>query len=396
MMFALLSLICGISALSLGLAALFPPAVAAWPAWWGGAAVFFGLSAIAAGLTAAWRGLKRYLPPQRGGGLVSFLTEERQRRRGPRVVALGGGTGLSTLLRGLKEYTDNITAIVTVTDTGGSSGRLREELGVLPPGDIRSCLVALADTEPLMERLFQHRFTAGTGLAGHSFGNLFLVTMSEVVGDFELAIKETSRVLAVRGQVLPSTLTSTTLEAEYTDGSRARGETNIVRLGQTIRRLALDPPDAKPLPEALEALAQADLIVLGPGSLYTSVLPNLLVPDLAAAIRASRALKVYVTNVMTQPGETDGYTAADHVRALIEHAGPGIIEWVLVNSERAAPEVLARYREEGAQPVKIDRRALARLRVRSQEAPLLSQDSVARHDPDKLARALLGLLAEAR
>ncbi|HHY93077.1 MAG TPA: YvcK family protein, partial [Firmicutes bacterium] len=288
----------------------------------------------------------------------------------------------------------NITAIVTVTDTGGSSGRLREELGVLPPGDIRSCLVALADTEPLMERLFQHRFTAGTDLAGHSFGNLFLVTMSEVVGDFELAIKETSRVLAVRGQVLPSTLTSTTLEAEYADGGRARGETNIVRPGQVIRRLTLDPADAKPLPEALEALAQAELIVLGPGSLYTSVIPNLLVHDLAEAIRHSRALKVYVANVMTQPGETEGYTAADHVRALIEHAGPGIIDWVLVNNERTRPEVLARYREERAEPVKVDRRALARLKVRFQEAPLLAQDSVARHDPDKLARALLELLTQ--
>ncbi|MDI3538056.1 MAG: hypothetical protein PWP12_362 [Bacillota bacterium] len=395
-MLVFLALIAGIVSTGFGLAVLLPPEVTAWPTWQGGILLFTGLVFIAGAVIGAWRSLKEYLPVQRGGGLVSFLSEERQRRRGPRVVALGGGTGLSTLLRGLKEYTDNITAIVTVTDTGGSSGRLREELGVLPPGDIRNCLVALADTEPLMERLFQHRFTAGTGLAGHSFGNLFLVTMTEVVGDFELAIKETSRVLAVRGQVLPSTLTSTTLEAEYADGSRARGETNIVRPGQTIRRLTLDPPDSRPLPEALEAIAQADLIVLGPGSLYTSVIPNLLVRGIAEAIRKSRALKVYVANLMTQPGETEGYTAADHVRALIEHGGDGVVEWVLVNNERAAPEVLSRYREEGAEPVKINRRALARYRVRLKEAPLLSQDSVARHDPNKLARALLELLAQAR
>jgi uncharacterized cofD-like protein len=314
---------------------------------------------------------------------------------GPKVVALGGGTGLSTLLRGLKKYTDNITAIVTVTDTGGSSGRLRLELGMLPPGDIRNCLVALADTEPLMESLFQYRFTSGNGLAGHNFGNLFLATMCEVVGDFEQAIKETSRVLKVRGQVLPATLTNATLVAQYTDGTWARGETNIVRPKATIARLSLDPPDCQPVPDALMAIAEADIVVLGPGSLYTSVLPNLLVQGLPAAIAASSAVKVYVVNVMTQPGETDAYTAADHVRAVLEHAGQQIIDWVIVNNEYPTGNILARYREEGAEPVLVERNEFESLGIRIKEAPLLAVNDVARHDPDKLAQAVLELTAEA-
>ncbi|NLY51097.1 MAG: YvcK family protein [Firmicutes bacterium] len=392
---ALLALVLGLTAVSLGLAPLLPPQVMAWPDWLGITLLAVGIFlSLAAGFL-VWRQIKRHLPTKRGGetGLVGFFSEERQRRRGPRVVALGGGTGLSTLLRGLKEYTDYITAIVTVTDTGGSSGRLRDELGVLPPGDIRNCLVALADTEPLMEKLFQYRFKGGTGLAGHSFGNLFLVSMTEVVGDFELAIKETSRVLAVRGRVLPSTLSSVTLEAEYTNGRRARGETNIVRPGMRIRRLSLDPADCQPLPEAIQALEKADLSVLGPGSLYTSVITNILVKDIAVAIRSSSAVKVYVANVMTQPGETEGYTVADHVEALIEHGGRGIVDWVLANNQRVAPELLSRYRREGAEPVKISRRSLARFGVQLKEAPLLAEEEVARHDPARLSRAILEIMA---
>ena len=312
---------------------------------------------------------------------------------GPKVVALGGGTGLSTLLRGLKQYTDNITAIVTVTDTGGSSGRLRLELGVLPPGDIRNCLVALADTEPLMESLFQYRFTNGNGLAGHNFGHLFLATMCEVVGDFEQAIKETSRVLKVRGQVLPSTLTNATLVAQYADGTWARGETSIVRPGATIAHLSLDPPDCQPVPDALTAIAEADLIVLGPGSLYTSVLPNLLVQGVPAAIAASSAVKVYVVNVMTQLGETGGYTTFDHVRAVIEHGGRQVMDWALVNNEYPAGSILARYREEGAEPVLLARQEMESCGIKIKAAPLLSANDMARHDPNKLAQAVLELLA---
>lgn len=312
--------------------------------------------------------------------------------QGPRVVALGGGTGLSTLLRGLKEYTDNITAIVTVTDTGGSSGRLRLELGMLPPGDVRNCLVALADTEPLMEQLFQYRFPGGSGLAGHSFGNLFLATMCEVVGDFEGAIKETSRVLKVRGQVLPATLTSANLVAEYVDGTVARGETSICRPGVPIRRLSLDPPECQPVPDALAAIATADLIVLGPGSLYTSILPNLLVQGIPEALASSPAVKVYVVNVMTQPGETDGYTAADHIRAVVDHGGQQIIDWALVNTQGPVGGTLVRYREEGAEPVSVNRQELEGFGLRIKEAPLLYVNDMARHDPDKLAQSVLALL----
>jgi uncharacterized cofD-like protein len=312
--------------------------------------------------------------------------------QGPRVVALGGGTGLSTLLRGLKEYTDNITAIVTVTDTGGSSGRLRLELGMLPPGDVRNCLVALADTEPLMEQLFQYRFPGGSGLAGHSFGNLFLATMCEVVGDFEGAIKETSRVLKVRGQVLPATLTSANLVAEYVDGTVARGETSICRPGVPIRRLSLDPPECQPVPDALAAIATADLIVLGPGSLYTSILPNLLVQGIPEALASSPAVKVYVVNVMTQPGETDGYTAADHIRAVVDQGGQQIIDWALVNTQGPVGGTLVRYREEGAEPVSVNRQELEGFGLRIKEAPLLYVNDMARHDPDKLAQSVLALL----
>ncbi len=307
-------------------------------------------------------------------------------------MALGGGTGLSTLLRGLKEYTDNITAIVTVTDTGGSSGRLRLELGMLPPGDVRNCLVALADTEPLMEQLFQYRFPGGSGLAGHSFGNLFLATMCEVVGDFEGAIKETSRVLKVRGQVLPATLTSANLVAEYVDGTVARGETSICRPGVPIRRLSLDPPECQPVPDALAAIATADLIVLGPGSLYTSILPNLLVQGIPEALASSPAVKVYVVNVMTQPGETDGYTAADHIRAVVDQGGQQIIDWALVNTQGPVGGTLVRYREEGAEPVSVNRQELEGFGLRIKEAPLLYVNDMARHDPDKLAQSVLALL----
>ena len=311
---------------------------------------------------------------------------------GPNVVALGGGTGLSTLLRGLKEYTDNITAIVTVTDTGGSSGRLRFELGMLPPGDIRNCLVALADTEPLMEKLFQYRFPGGQGLSGHNFGNLFLATMCGVVGDFLEAIKETSRVLKVRGQVLPSTLTNATLVARYTDGSEARGETEIVRPGKVISSLSLDPKDCRPVPDALEAISKADLIVLGPGSLYTSVLPNLMVKGVSAAICASTAVKVYVVNVMTQPGETDHYTAADHVRAVLRHGGDKIMDWIVVNNEYPVGNTLVRYLDEGAQPVEMARADLSNFSQKIKDASLLSSDDLARHDPQKLAKAVMDLV----
>lgn len=311
---------------------------------------------------------------------------------GLRVVALGGGTGLPVVLRALKGRVGAITAIVTVTDDGGSSGRLRGEMGILPPGDIRNCLVALAETEPLMERLFQYRFNRGS-LRGHAFGNLFIGALSDLLGDFEAAVEAASRVLRVHGRVLPSTLENVQLRALLADGREIRGETAIGRAGVPIRRIDLDPRGCRPVPAALEALAAADLVVLGPGSLYTSVLPNLLVEGIAAAIRAAPAVKVYIANIMTQPGETRGYTASDHLRAIHDHAGAGLVDRVLVNSGAIGAGRLGRYRAGGAEPVAADVAALEALGVRVHARDLVSRDPLVRHDPAALAEALLEIAA---
>lgn len=310
---------------------------------------------------------------------------------GPRIVALGGGTGLSTLLRGLKELTDSITAIVAVMDDGGSSGRLREEMGVLPPGDIRDCLVALADAEPLMKRLFEYRFDHGTCLGGHSFGNLFIAAMSAITGDFELAVKESSRVLLVRGRVLPSTLDSCQLWAKLVDGTEVFGESLISKSKARIDHVYLDRDTCHPLPEALDAIAEADVIVIGPGSLYTSVIPNLLVQGVADSIRRARATRVYVCNVMTQPGETDGYSARDHVEAIISHAGDGLIDWVLVNSAPISLEMQDKYSRENAWPVRWDADSLKELGLGVVEAPMASETELVRHNPQALAREIIKL-----
>ncbi|MCL8207309.1 MAG: YvcK family protein [Actinomycetia bacterium] len=352
-----------------------------------------GLVAVGAG---GWLGIRTLaralnLPEP----VLAELFASRQRAaRGPRVVALGGGTGLPALLRGLKAYTSNITAIVTVADDGGSSGRLRGALGMLPPGDIRNCLVALADTEPLMRDLFQYRFRQGE-LAGHSFGNLFLAAMEQTTGDFVTALKESSRVLAVRGAVLPATLDRVELVAELEDGRLLRGESQIGRSPARIRRVWLEPSDATPLVEALRAIEAADLVVIGPGSLYTSVIPNLLIAPIAEAVRRTRALRCYVANAMTQPGETAGYTAWDHLQAIEEHAGPRLVDVMLVNGEAVPADVLERYRAEGADAVVPGARG--RPGVEMVVAPLLAiEHGVVRHDPDKLARAILRLLLRFR
>jgi uncharacterized cofD-like protein len=268
--------------------------------------------------------------------VVETVYRHRQRERGPKVVAIGGGTGLSMLLRGLKEFTSNITAIVTVADDGGSSGRLRRELGVLPPGDFRNCIAALADSEAMTTHLFQYRFNVGQGLDGHSFGNLFIAAMAAVTGSFESALVESSRVLAVQGRIVPSTLQDVTLMADLREEapgqvSRVTGESSITQKGGSIERVYLQPDDVRPYPEAIRAILDADLIILGPGSLYTSIMPNLLVRDIAEAIRSSRALKIYVCNVATQHGETDHYSAADHLTAIERHAGPGLANVLLAN-----------------------------------------------------------------
>ena len=364
----------------------------------------WGLGAVAVGAVIAALAVRRAAVTVAGTlardptrPLLDVMRERRSRERGPRTVAVGGGTGLSTLLRGMKFHSDHLTAVVTVADDGGSSGRLREEMGILPPGDVRNTLVAMADTEPLLERLFQYRFTRGEGLTGHTFGNLFIAAMSEITGDFQEAIRQFSRVLAVRGQVLPSTLHSVQLRAEFADGSTVTGESAIPRQGKPIRRITLVPPDVPAVPEALDAILQADIVVLGPGSLYTSVIPNLLVRDVAAALRETEALRVYVCNVMTQPGETDGYRASDHVRALLEHGGgPGLVDCVLVNTAQVPEGLLRRYMAEGARPVEADVESLMAMGLVVVSGPLVSHTHVVRHDSVRLAEAVAALAALGR
>lgn len=326
--------------------------------------------------------------------IVNTIYTQRFLRRGPKIVAIGGGTGLSTLLRGLKEYTGNLTAIVTVADDGGSSGVLRRELGVLPPGDVRNCIAALADAEPLVTKLFQYRFSDGSGLAGHSFGNLFIVAMSGVVGNFEDAIRQTSRVLAVRGQIIPSTLDDVTLCATTEDAQTLQGESNIGSSSRNgdgpgrIKDIYLLPENAPAHPDAVRAILEADMIVLGPGSLYTSVLPNLLVHGIRRSILASSATKVYVCNVATQHGETDGFDVADHLRAIEEHVGKGFVHYVIANDNLTDSIPKAA----GSQPVRVD--AAINNGVRLIPVDVVSEENRYHHDPAKLSRALMRIYYE--
>jgi len=320
-----------------------------------------------------------------------------------RIVALGGGTGLSTLLRGLKEHvirrTDDhptperpvsdLAAIVTVTDDGGSSGRLRRENRILPPGDIRNCMVALSKDEALLGRLFQYRFHAGRGLRGHNFGNLFLAALTHVTGDFFEAIRVTSRVLAIRGRIFPSTLSNVHLVATLENGKIVHGETRITASHSPIDKIALSPQRVRPLPTAVEAIEEADLILLGPGSLYTSILPNLLIPEIANAIAKSKAPRVYIANLMTQPGETSGYALADHLCAIQKHVPHRVIDWVVANRQAVSPEVAKRYRAEGAEPVLADPSALQKLGYRVILDDLLEEHGVIRHNTRQLSRLLL-------
>lgn len=354
----------------------------------GATAAVAGVALIGVGLRGLIRSLLEATVPDAVHNLADVVYNTQHLRKGPKVVVVGGGTGLSTMLRGLKQWTSNITAIVTVADDGGSSGRLRTEMGVLPPGDVRNTLVALADTESLMEQLFQYRFETGDGLKGHTFGNLFIAAMTDITGDFEQAIRESSKVLAVRGRVLPSTLDAVTLHAEYEDGSTASGESHIAQTGRRIHRVFLHPSDAKPLDEALRALREADVIVLGPGSLYTSVLPNLLVPEIADTIRRSKAMRLYVCNVMTQPGETDGYKASDHVRALIDHAGRGIVDYALIHRGRVSPALEEKYRRIGQHPVMADVRTVRTLGVQPVTRSMVSESDLVRHDAALLTVAI--------
>jgi len=325
--------------------------------------------------------------------IVDVIYRRRVRQRGPTIVAIGGGTGLSTLLRGLKEWSDNLTAIVTVADDGGSSGRLRRELGLLPPGDFRNCISALAEAEPLMTLLFQYRFGEGLGLNGHSFGNLFIAAMAGVTGDFGQAIRQSSKVLAVRGRILPSTMQSVTLCAELAEDEtnrngqyQIRGESRIPKVGAPIERVFLQPDDVRGYGEAVQALLDADLIVVGPGSLYTSILPNLLVKDIAAALCASDALKIYACNLATQAGETDHYDVDDHVQAIYHHVGESFFDYVLVNDNlevnRPQNWNAEMVGSTGDEPHHL------------WPSDLVDPERPWRHDPSKLARSIMHIHAD--
>lgn len=335
--------------------------------------------------------VRALMPAHKDDMLIDIVYQRRQAEslaRGPRVVAVGGGTGLSTLLSGIKSYTNNITAIVTVTDNGGSSGRLREEMDMLPPGDIRNCLVALAETGPLIRDLFQYRFETGDGLKGHSFGNLFITALSKVTGDFEKAIAESSKVLAIRGRVIPSTLEKVTLVGEFMDGTYEEGETNITDAQKPLRNIRLKPDDCHARPEALDAIENADLIILGPGSLYTSILPNLLIRDLYNAILKSEARKVYICNVMTQPGETEGFSAWDHLRVLLEHTDPRIVDACFVNTQMIPQHMIAKYKEKGAVPVDLDLERIEEKGYEIVRGEFINVNGQVRHDPELLAKLI--------
>ncbi|MBY0596767.1 gluconeogenesis factor YvcK family protein [Bacillus bingmayongensis] len=316
-----------------------------------------------------------------------------KKERKPKIVIMGGGTGLSVLLRGLKKYPVDITAVVTVADDGGSSGRLRDELEIPPPGDIRNVLVALSDVEPLVEALFQHRFTSGEGLTGHALGNLLLAGMTSITGDFFHAITETSKVLNVRGRVLPAANQSVVLHAELEDGQIVTGESKIPYFGKKINRVFLTPGDVEPLYETLTEIQRADLLVFGPGSLYTSILPNLIVEKIGKAVLNAKAKKVYVCNVMTQAGETMGYTAFDHVQALHDHLGTPFIDTVIVNNHDIPVELRKLYAEEMSEPVVVDEDRFAESDIRLIQDELAKyDDQVVRHDTLKLASILYSLL----
>ncbi len=340
----------------------------------------------------AWRRVNRSVvnaikPDAR---LLEHLYVKKVLNKGPKIVAIGGGTGLSTILKGLKHITGNVTAIVTVGDDGGSSGRLRQEMGILPPGDIRNCIAGLANEEDLVTKLFQYRFKNGNGLEGHSFGNLFLSAMCAITGDMVSAVKESSKVLSIRGRVLPATLDDMKLIAELEDGRVIYGESNIPEAGGKIVRLKATPEKLTPLNEAVEAINEADIIIMGPGSLYTSVIPNLLINEITEAISKSEAKKIYICNIMTQPGETDDYSASEHVKAIFDHSNhDNLLDTILVND--SLPKNLAmKYKAADSYPVILDSEKLKKMGLKILTRRLIEENSegLVRHSPERIARII--------
>lgn len=354
-------------------------------------AVLLGVFLLFWGQSRTVETITEALQPDASEELVDRLRTHRRLHRGPKIVAIGGGTGLSTLLRGLKQYSSNITAIVTVADDGGSSGRLRREMGILPPGDIRNCIAALADEEKLLTELFQYRFHAGDGLSGHSFGNLFISAMTEITGDLEQAIDASAKVLAIRGKVLPATLTDVSLWAKLADGRIIEGESKITEAMGQIRQIGCHPADPVALPAALAAIKEADYIIIGPGSLYTSIIPNLLVPAIRQALAEVTVPRVYVCNIMTQPGETDNYSVADHLRAIEGVCEERVFDAVLAQRTSPSPQSLELYAQEHSHPVFLDREEVGKMGYRIVLANVMAEDEVTakvRHDPQRLARVL--------
>ena len=353
-----------------------------------------GMVCLALGIRGLVRSVASVLDPYGNQRLAEVVYRKRYLQQGSNIVVVGGGTGLSTMIRGLKEFTSNITAVVTVSDDGGSSGRLQQEMGILPPGDIRNCLVALADDEAVMGEIFQHRFNgAVSSLSGHSLGNLILAGMTQLRGgDFERAVKEVARVLAIRGSVLPSTVDRVTIHADMADGTHIKGESSIGRSHGPVMRIGLEPEHPRPVGDVLAAIAAADLIVLGPGSVFTSVIPNLLIPEIAEAIARADALKVHICNVMTQPGETDGFKASDHVEAIIRHAGRRVFDYVLVNNRTPRRDLLAKYEVHGQTMVEPDVEKIRRMGFECIVGDFISETDLVRHDPQKLARAIARLV----
>ncbi|AFY70268.1 Uncharacterized protein family UPF0052 [Thalassoporum mexicanum PCC 7367] len=354
-------------------------------------ALLIGIFLLAWGQRRVLSSITRVLMPDGDEELVDVLITHHKLNKGPRLLTVGGGTGLSTLLRGLKKYSANITAVVTVADDGGSSGRLRREHGVLPPGDIRNCLAALSDEEKLMTELFQYRFEVGEGLSGHSFGNLFLTAMSDITGDLDKAIAASSKVLAVRGRVLPATLDNVMLWAEMEDGRRIEGESNIPEAGGTIVKVGCVPENPIALPQVIADIQKADFIIIGPGSLYTSIIPNLLVPGILEAIANRRAPCVYVCNIMAQPGETDGYTVSDHVRAIDRVAQTRLFDVVLAQKNPPSAKAIEKYAASGSNFIEVDREELGALGCPLVLANIMKEnrDGTVKHDSDKLAGVLM-------
>ncbi|NQT28259.1 MAG: YvcK family protein [Candidatus Omnitrophica bacterium] len=349
----------------------------------------FSFIGFVAGMRLLIKSLFEAIYPGKNKEIIDIIYEKRFLSKGPKIVAFGGGTGLSTILEGLKEYTANITAIVAVADEGGSSGRLRAEFGILPPGDIRNCLVSLAEAPQLMRDLFQYRFKEGEGIKGHSFGNIFITAMTQVTGSFKDAVKESSIILAIRGRVLPSSLDKIRLKAEYNDGTIKEGEDKIPHEGKLIRRIYLVPQDVKSNPEAVEAIRDAEIIIFGPGSLFTSIIPNLLMKQVREEIVKRDVMKLYLCNVMTQHGETDGLTAFDHIDKIIFHTKRNIVNCCLVNSGRLEHDLLAKYAQEKSFPVIFDRERFRKLGVSIFEGDVVSKSNYLRHDSKNTAKEVM-------